>query len=112
MSPDIASFLSAPIPDVDPEDIKRIWPLVASGEGGMAIDRRVFIERCGPGANVTAVFVRAILVRAMMEQGLLNRWLENNTPQNQVFAVAATAPLTPQEGALGFDGEAFLAALE
>ena len=112
MSPTLAAFLSGPVPNVDPEDIKRIWPLVTPLEGGVGIDNRVLAELCSPGANIIAVFARAMLIRAMIQDGRLNRWLEGNTPQDKVFAVVATAPLTPQEEKFDFDGEAFLAALE
>jgi len=108
-----ASFLSAPIPSVDPEDIKRLWPLVASLEGGVGIDTRALVERCSSGANLNAVFTRAMLVRALLQRGLLDKWREGDTLKDKVFAVAATAPLVPQkEGTLDFDGAAFLAALE
>jgi hypothetical protein len=107
MSPSIASFLSTPIPNVDPEDIKRIWDLATSfDEPGVVIDNRVLAERCNPGAHIPAVYARAMLVIAMIQQGRLNRC------HDKVFAVAATVPLTPQNGAFAFDGDAFLAALE
>jgi hypothetical protein len=108
----LASFLSAPIPNVDPEDIKHIWDLLTSSvEPGTAKDKRVLAERCGPGANIPAVYFRAMLVEAMIQQGRLNKYLEGNTPDDKVFDVAATAALTPQNGAFAFDGDAFLAAL-
>jgi hypothetical protein len=102
------SFLSHPLPTVDPEHIKALWPLT-SLEAGVAIERRVLAERCSPNADVIAVWARAILIKAMLEQGLLNRWLDGDTPQDKVFAVAAATPLRLQEWT---DGAAFLARLE
>jgi len=113
MSSNLASFWSAPIPSVDPEDIKRIWPLTILATGGVGIDNKLLAERCSPGTNVTAVFARAMLVRAMMERGALDKWLDAGTPQDKVFAVAATAPLRLEEGGSSdIDTESFLKALQ
>lgn len=103
-----------PVPSVNPEDIKQIWPLASLEGGGIHVN--LLAERLSPGANVNAVFARAMLVRALMQQGLLDKWRDGNTPMDKVFAVAATVALKPQftsekEGTMDFDTEAFLAAL-
>lgn len=111
------SFLSAPIPAVDPDDIKRVWSLAMTGSG--AVDKRLLAERCSTGANVLAVWMRAMLIKGLMQKGLLEKWRDGDTLEDRVFAVGATAPMTPvltksypPEGAMDFDGDAFLAALE
>jgi hypothetical protein len=65
------SFLSHPLPTVDPEYIKALWPHIPrsrsgyreEGSGGTLL----------PNADVIAVWARATLIKATQGQGLLNR---------------------------------------
>jgi hypothetical protein len=94
--------MSGPVPKVSPEDIKGIWPLVASLEADAGIDSKLFAERCSPDANVQAVFVRTSLIRALLQQGLLDKWREGDHLHDKVFELAATRQVVPTQE-FGYD---------
>ena len=109
IAPEFAAFLAGPIPAVDPEDMRRIWPQFEGLEGG--IDTKLLAKHCSAGANVIAVSSRVSLVKSLLQQGILNAWREGNSVQPRVFEVIATCSLVPEEEGLKFDTQAILGAL-
>lgn len=79
IAPEFAAFVSAPVPAVDPEDMRSVWTLFESiwkqekRDGATGIDTRLLAEHCSPGANVMAISSRVALVKALEQQGLLDK---------------------------------------
>ena len=102
--PEFAALLSAPIPAVDPEDMRRIWPLFEfleeeKGEGATGIDVRLLAEHCSAGANVVAITARVALAKFLLkQQGLLDAWKEGDSLRPQVFEVIAKCALSLEGG--------------
>ena len=114
IAPEFAAFLAAPVPAVDPEDMRGIWPLLEGLEGGIGatgIDINLLKKHCSANANVVAVCARVALVKSMLQQGVLDAWREGNSVQPKVFEVIATCSLLPGEEGLKFDTQAILGAL-
>jgi hypothetical protein len=111
IAPEFAAFLAAPIPAVDPEDMRRIWPLFEGLEGG-GIDTKLLAEQCSTNANVIAVSARVALVKSLLQQGLLDAWREGDSLRPHVFEVIARCALAPEGEGLKFDTQAILAAIE
>ena len=118
IDPEFAAFSSAPVPAVDPEDMRRVWPLFElvwrgkQGTGATGIDTRLLAEHCSAGANIAAISARVALTKALQQQGLLDAWREGDSLRPKVFEVTAKCPLTPGAGTMKFDPEAILAAIE
>jgi hypothetical protein len=113
IAPEFAAFLAAPtIPAVDPEDMRRVWPLFEGLEGGTGIDIKLLAQRCSANANVLAVSTRVQLARSLLQQGLLDKWREGDSLRPQVFEVIAKCALAPGGQGLRFDTQAILAAIK
>jgi hypothetical protein len=113
--PELAAFLSAPIPAVDPEDMRRIWPLLEGLEGGIGatgIDVNLLKQHCSADANVIAVMARLALAKSLLGQGVLDEWKEGDSLRPQVFEVIAKCALAPEGEGLRFDTQAILAAIK
>jgi hypothetical protein len=107
----------APVPPVNPDDVKRVWRFIweavggrqaAEGEASAAIgfDVGLIAQQCGPGADVLAVFFRTALLQPLLREGMLDDWREGNELRVSVFGAAATFPL--QNGIKSFDPKAFI----
>ena len=107
----------APVPAVDPEDIRRVRRAAAEvtrdlperrHDEGIGIDIRIFAERCSRGANVEAVCFRNMVIELLLHFKLLNPWLRGGDLDDAVFRVAADLPIA---GIERFNPEEFLARL-
>lgn len=92
----------APIPPVDPIDLRHFQELYeqvdgycrgAGMEGRSAIDGRLLAGACTPRADVGAVSVRSTLLGVMLKQGILAHWQRGTGLGDAVYRVAATMPL-------------------
>jgi hypothetical protein len=113
--PEFAAFLTAPVPAVNPEDMRRLWPLLEGlerGHGATGFDINLLKEHCSANANVVAVMVRVALVKSLLQQGVLDAWREGDGVRPRVFEVVATCSLLPEEERMEFDAQAILSALE
>ena len=121
IDPEFEAFSSAPVPAVDPEDMRRVWPLfewlwleeVEQGSGATGIDANLLAKQCSAGANVVAISARVALVKFLLkQQGLLDAWRDGDNLRPKVFEVIAKCPLEPGGKGLRFDTEAILAAIK
>lgn len=114
IAPEFAAFLAAPIPAVDPEDMRRIWPLfegLEGGEGATGIDTKLLAKHCSAGANVIALSARVALVKSLLQQGILDAWRDGDNVSPRVFEVVATCSLTPEKEGMRFETKYILEAL-
>ena len=105
-----------PVPPVNADDLKRVWYAISniavtcqSTEGHdphrtMGIDTRLLEPHCEPGADVTAVSIRALLLHSCLQAGLLDDWREANGLRDTVFRVAATYPIEQGRERFNFPG--------
>ena len=102
----------APIPPVDPIDVRRVQELYEQFaqlrdpgmEGNTAIDASLMASVCSPGADMGAVWVRNALLGVMLQQGVLADWQRGTGLDDAVYRVAATIPLN----GLQLDPRAFI----
>jgi len=102
----------APIPPVDPIDVRRVQELYEQFaqlrdpgmEGNTAIDASLMASVCSPGADMGAVWVRNALLGVMLQQGVLADWQRGTGLDDAVYRVAGTIPLN----GLQLDPRAFI----
>jgi hypothetical protein len=96
-----------PVPEVDPEDLKRVWQVydvVKKEHPGeqFAIDQLVIQQTCKPGANVRAVSYRAGLLGLILMPIVEGRtiageklapWIKDGQLDDAVFHAAAQVPM-------------------
>ena len=108
---------SRPVPPVDPDDVMRVWSLMAAegatrehGQGSVGFDLRVLAQICRPGSDVFAVFLRAMLVQLLSKHGSLNDWQDGEGRMRPgIFEVAAMYALP--KGLVDLDYDAFVVTL-
>ena len=92
----------APIPPVDPIDLRRLQELYeqvgaqlrdAGLEGCSGISASQIAGTCSPGADMGAVWVRCALLGVLLKQGVLADWQRGTGLDDAVYRVAATMPL-------------------
>jgi hypothetical protein len=108
-----------PVAAVAPADLKSVWAMqddVQARSPGhqFAISAGLWKSACSPGADVGAVFFRVSMLRILQKLsgsgGLISPWLHDGKPDDAVFKVVATVPMTglqlgtPRQG-LPFDAE-------
>jgi hypothetical protein len=98
----------APLPPIDPEDLKRIRdyfqtvraklakaPGLQDGtpeEPRFGVQLNLIAEHCSPGANVEALFFRYSILEMLTRQGLLSPWRHGEEFDDFVFNVFASYP--------------------
>jgi len=90
----------APVPTVDPEDIKSAWEIyreveVEHPEGKVAVGASIFEQACKPGADIGAVCYRAIMLKMMLRYppDELVSLMKEREPDEAIFHAAARAPM-------------------
>jgi hypothetical protein len=87
------------VPPVEPADLRSVWTMQsqvqASNPGQqIAIPADVYKRACGPEADVRAVYQRVSQLWMMQEVGMFAPWLRDGVPDEAVFQVAATIPMS------------------
>jgi hypothetical protein len=119
LPPHLRGAPGAPVPAVDPEDLKAIWRLhreIASQRPGesVGIDNTVMVGRCKPGADVHALAYRTSMLQVLQRvaRDSLAPWTKNTELDDAVFRVAADIPMewigTEERNRLPFDVEELL----
>jgi hypothetical protein len=108
-----------PVAAVAPADLKSVWAMqddVQARSPGqrVAISAGLWKSACSPGADVGAVFFRVSMLRILQRLSgsgeLISPWLHDGKPDDAVFRVVATVPMTglqlgtPRQG-FPFDAE-------
>jgi hypothetical protein len=110
------------VPPVDPADLRSVWAMQSDiqalrpGEQ-IGIGADLYKKACGPEADVRAVYERVSQLWMMQEVGVLASWLHDGVPDDAVFHVVATIPMSRmQRGVvykkLPFDVEEFIKQVE
>jgi hypothetical protein len=60
----------------------------------MTISAEKYKQACGPEADVRAVYERVSHLWMLQEVGVLATWLHDGVPDDAVFHVAATIPMS------------------
>jgi hypothetical protein len=87
------------VPSVEPADLRSMWSMqngvqaLHPGEQIM-ISAESYKQACGPEAGVRAVYERVSHLWMLQEVGVLPAWLHDGVPDDAVFHVAATIPMS------------------
>jgi hypothetical protein len=110
------------VPPVDPADLRSVWTMQSEIQARnpgqqIGIGAESYKRACGPGADVRAVFERTSHLGLLQMGGMLAPWLRDGVPDDAVFHVAATIPMSRmQRGVVynkpPFDVEEFLKQIE
>jgi hypothetical protein len=90
---------SGSVPPVEPADLRSVWTMQSEiqalrpGEQ-IAIPADAYQRACRPEADVRAVFERASLLGLLQIAGMLSPLLRDGIPDDAVFDVAATIPMS------------------
>jgi hypothetical protein len=87
------------VPPVDPADIRSVWTMQSEIQARnpgqqIGISADAYQRACGPGADIRAVFERVSLLGLLQIAGMLSPLLGNGVPDDAVFDVAATIPMS------------------
>ena len=106
----------APVPTVEPSDVKRVWEFTSEmpgrlgqAPGAVGWDIDLIAGQCSEGADPIAVFFRTALLRPLLDDGSLEGWREGERIHEVVFRMLATFPMP--DGIQGFRLEGFVEAL-
>ena len=110
------------VPPVEPADLRSMWSMqngVQAMHPGqqIAIPAAAYQRACGPEADVRAVYERVSHLWMLQEIGMLAPWLRDGVPDDAVFHVAATIPMSRMQiGVVNkkppFDAEEFIKQVE
>ena len=87
------------VPPVDPADLRSVWTMQSEiqalhpGEQ-IGIGADMYSKACGAGADIRAVFERVSLLGLLQIAGMLSPLLRDGIPDDAVFDVAATIPMS------------------
>ena len=90
---------SGSVPPVEPADLRSVWTMqrekqaLRPGEQ-IGISADVYKRACGPDADVRAVYERVSLLWMLREVEVLATWVHDGVPDDAVFYVAATIPMS------------------
>jgi hypothetical protein len=87
------------VPPVDPADLRSVWAMQSEIQARnpgqqIGISADAYQRACGPGADIRAVFERVSLLGLLQIAGMLSPLLGNGVPDDAVFDVAATIPMS------------------
>jgi hypothetical protein len=87
------------VPPVDTADLRSMWTMQSEMQAlhpgqqiGIAAD--AYKRACGPEADVRAVYERVSHLWMLREVGVLATWVHDGVPDDAVFHVAATIPMS------------------
>jgi hypothetical protein len=87
------------VPPVEAADLRSMWSL-QSGVQALRPGEQIMIsaesykQACGPEADVRAVYERVSHLWMLREVGVLPTWVHDGVPDDAVFHVAATIPMS------------------
>jgi hypothetical protein len=87
------------VPPVEPADLRSVWTMQSEiqarrpGEQ-IGIGAESYKRACGPEADVRAVYERVSLLWMLREVEVLATWVHDGVPDDAVFHVAATIPMS------------------
>jgi len=90
---------SGSVPPVEPADLRSVWTMQSDiqalrpGEQ-IGIPADAYRRACGPEADVRAAYERVSHLWMLREVGALATWLHDGVPNDAVFHVAATIPMS------------------
>jgi hypothetical protein len=90
---------SGSVQPVEPADLRSVWTMQSEiqalrpGEQIM-ISAESYKQACGPEADVRAVYERVSYLWMLREVGALATWVHDGVPDDAVFHVAATIPMS------------------
>jgi len=90
---------SGSVPPVEPADLRSVWTMqndiqaLRPGEQ-IGISADSYKRACGPEADVRAVYERVSLLWLLRESEILATWVHDGVPDDAVFDVAATIPMS------------------
>ena len=90
---------SGSVPPVQPADLRSVWTMqndiqaLRPGEQ-IGISADAYKRACGPEADVRAVYERVSHLWMLREVGVLATWVHDGVPDDAVFDVAATIPMS------------------
>src|SRR5262245_60636087 len=108
----------APVPPVNPDDVKHVWRFIWEAVSGrpategeasapaIGFDAGLIAQQCSSGTDVFDAFFRTALLQQLLRQGMLDDWREGDELRDAVFGAAATFPL--QNGIESFDPQTFI----
>ncbi len=98
-----------PLPQVNPDDLKRVWELFRSVQATLSrrrgdtaasgpaepfgIQQDIVAQHCSPGADVPATVLRCQFLGVLLQQGVLAPWLDGENPCELLFREFATYPV-------------------
>jgi hypothetical protein len=100
---------NVPVPVVDPADLKVVWELQDKSQKkhpgqNSGIDMRFCKNICSPGADVIAIWHRSCQLSGLgflcAAAGKIFPWLKDGKPDDAVFNILATMPLTGKQSGI------------
>jgi hypothetical protein len=110
------------VPPIEPADLRSVWTMQREIQAlhpgqQMMISAEKYKQACGPEADVRAVYERVSHLWMLQEVGVLATWLHDGVPDDAVFHVAATIPMSRMQIGVAyqqppFDLEEFIKQIE
>ena len=87
------------VPSVEPADLRSMWTMQSEAQAlhpgkQLMIGAESYKQACGPEADVRAVYERVSHLWMLREVGVLATWVHDGVPDDAVFHVAATIPMS------------------
>lgn len=109
---------SSTVPSVDPTDIRSVWTMQKKNQAlfpgeQIMMPAEAYKQACQDGADVQAVLERVAQIGILRIAGALEAWLQDGMPNDAVFEVAATIPMSRMQvgvvyNKMPFDVEEFV----
>jgi hypothetical protein len=110
------------VPPVEPADLRSVWTMQSKIQAlnpgqQIGISADGYQRACGPEADVRVVFERVSHLGLLQIAGMLTPWLHDGVPDDALFDVIATIPMSRmQKGVVynkpPFDVEEFIKQVE
>jgi hypothetical protein len=110
------------VPPVEPADLRSMWTMQSGFQAlhpgqQIMISAESYKQACGPEADVRAIFERVSYLWMLREVGVLATCVHDGVPDDAVFHVAATIPMSRMQVGVvyskpPFDVEEFIKQVE
>jgi hypothetical protein len=100
------------VPPVDPADLRSVWTMQSEAQAlhpgkQLMIGAESYKQACGPEADVRAVYERVSHLWMLQEVGVLATWVHDGVPDDAVFHVAATIPMSRMQIGIAYNKPPF-----